>query len=176
MTNWRAYESVGGRYDLSRINRRIQLKYPGTDVAVTPAEFGAAQEAAQLFLTRQRGPGDTSFLQQENGASIQFYPKDAKGRFCVEIGSIGNGGTFGTVTPMSREFQVAYSKSKDPVWVEATVSQRLEMRNQRLGIPYERSTRLTLSGQHESISLQEEPTNAVEQPQRQQQRGVAICY
>ena|SRR5690606_1996717 len=146
MADWEP-EFFNDECSTRKINRRIEVKYPGSDVSVSSEDVVEARKAAFEFLEKQAGPG-TDGLNLQKGAFIQYWPPSARGLFSIEVGN--DSVQFGTVKPMTREFSKNFQASKDPVWVEATVGRRLELRNERLGMKCERTGRIRQSGQRET--------------------------
>ncbi|WP_395517516.1 hypothetical protein [Pseudorhizobium flavum] len=134
MADWEPDSVVD--WQVRKANRRIQMKFPGSEVSLTKAEIIKAREDAYSFLEQQRGPNSDG-LNLLKESSIQYFPPQAKGMFSVEVGNSLT--AFGDVKAMKPEFVKDYRASKDPVKVEVTVGRHLEMRNQRLGVPYERT-------------------------------------
>lgn len=157
---------------IAKLNRRIQLKFPGSAVQLTSEDVLEARKAAFDFLDRQAGGKDNGGLNLHKGASITLHPRTAKGVFSVEIGN--NSAEFGTVRPMTREFASKFQSNRDPIWVEAKVGRHLELRNERTGLEYERRGRLTQSGQRETI-YDYSPSYQRAEIAKEQDVRVAVC-
>lgn len=155
--------------DVGRINRMIQRKYPGSDIRVSEGEYRHAHEFAQQFLKDQRGDGDTSHLNLEGGAKMTLYPLEARGKFAVNI---GNEGVFGRVEPSPARFYEAQKKSYDPRWLDVQISQRQELRNQRLAIPCDKSAKYTADNYFDAVWHQRQAEKAAEQEQKQKPEAI----